>query len=165
MHSFWLLPNDTWWAMQAVSSPCGRIRCVRCSVSTTSAIKQNGLNAQPKPTVLLKQIHCIMTSLSTVVILTNGLAGYLCFQDGCVAPPFVRCNPRLYGNGTQIKILAEWLRDRGHAKDHPDLLIMADPVIAILIAEIYANRIPLEAYRQYFAFAAGAGVELPPTIF
>ncbi|STM10143.1 pyridoxine kinase [Escherichia coli] len=51
------------------------------------------------------------------------------------------------GTASQIKILAEWLT--ALRKDHPDLLIMVDPVIGILIAEFMSNLTFPRAYRQY----------------
>ncbi len=52
------------------------------------------------------------------------------------------------GTASQIKILAEWLT--ALRKDHPDLLIMVDPVIGDIDSGIYVKPDLPEAYRQYF---------------
>ncbi len=51
------------------------------------------------------------------------------------------------GTASQIKILAEWLT--ALRKDHPDLLIMVDPVIGDIDSGIYVKPDLPEAYRQY----------------
>lgn len=61
------------------------------------------------------------------------------------------------GTASQIKILAEWLT--ALRKDHPDLLIMVDPVIGDIDSGIYVKPDLPEAYRQYLLPLAQ---ELPP---
>ena len=91
------------------------------------AIKQNGLNVFAVPTVLL-----------------SNTPHYDTFYGGAIPDEWFS---GYMGTASQIKILAEWLT--ALRKDHPDLLIMVDPVIGDIDSGIYVKPDLPEAYRQY----------------
>ncbi len=120
-----------------ISSPCsrrwftarGQQHCRACYQTERS-------ECFCRPTVLLSNTPHYDTFYGGAIRM-NGLAVICVRFRSVMRCASARCNHGLYGNGIANQNPCRVLT--ALRKDHPDLLIMVDPVIAILIAEFMSN--------------------------